>query len=75
MHYYGRNFCRIIRIFVGLSWILKKKFLLIKKELLTDDAIIIFETSEDNNFDLDYEGCEVKKKKYGKIVVFKMVKC
>ncbi len=49
--------------------------MLIKKDLLADDAIIIFETSEDNNFDLDYEGFEIKKKKYGKIVVFKMVKC
>lgn len=49
--------------------------MLIKKDLLADDAIIIFETSEENKFELNFEGFEIKKKKYGKIVVFKMVKC
>lgn len=48
--------------------------MLIKKNLLNENAIIIFETSEENNFDLVFEGFEIKKKKYGKIAVFKMEK-
>ena len=48
--------------------------LLIKNNLLKDDAIIIFETSVDNKFELEYDGFNIKKKKYGNIVVFKMVK-
>ena len=48
--------------------------LLIKNNLLNEDAIIIFETSEDNDFELKFSGFDIKKKKYGKIVVFKMVK-
>lgn len=48
--------------------------LLIKNDLLNDNAIIIFETSEENNFEINLAGFEIKKKKYGKIVVYKMVK-
>lgn len=48
--------------------------LLIKNNLLNENAIIIFETSEENNFDINFSGFEIKKKKYGKIVVFKMEK-
>lgn len=48
--------------------------LLIKNNLLNDNAIIIFETSEENNFDIQLEGFKTSKKKYGKIVVFKMEK-
>ena len=46
--------------------------LLIDANLLNERAIIIFETSEENKFDLNYEGFNIKRKKYGKIVVFKM---
>ncbi|MBQ9795680.1 MAG: 16S rRNA (guanine(966)-N(2))-methyltransferase RsmD [Clostridia bacterium] len=53
---------------------LKAIDLLIENKLLTENAIIIFETSEENNFNLSYEGFEIKKKKYGKIIVFKMEK-
>lgn len=48
--------------------------LLIKNNLLKENAIIIFETSEENDFEIDIKGFEIKKKKYGKIVVFKLVK-
>lgn len=48
--------------------------ILIEKKLLNDNAIIIFETSDENNFNLNFAGFEITKKKYGKIVVFKMVK-
>lgn len=47
---------------------------LIANDLLSKDAIIIFETSEDKKVDLIREGFKVKIKKYGKIVVYKMVK-
>lgn len=47
---------------------------LINKDLLNENAIIIFETSEENNFNLEYQGFEIKKKRYGKIVVYKMEK-
>lgn len=46
--------------------------LLISKNLLHENAIIIFETSEDNNYEFSFDGFEIKKKKYGKIIVFKM---
>lgn len=48
--------------------------LLITNNLLKDEAVIIFETSEENAFELNFEGFEIKKKKYGKIIVFKMEK-
>ena len=48
--------------------------MLIKNDLLNSNAIIIFETSDENNFSFEMKGFEIKKKKYGNIVVFKMVK-
>ena len=45
---------------------------LIKKDLLAQNAIIIFETSDENNFCIDINGFKITKKKYGKIIVFKM---
>ena len=47
---------------------------LIKNDLLKDEAIIIFETSAENKFNLQYDGFKIKSKKYGGIVVFKMEK-
>jgi len=49
--------------------------MLIINNVLKEGAIIIFETSEENDFELSFQNFEIKKKKYGKIVVFKMVKC
>ena len=46
--------------------------LLLEKRLLAEDAIIIFETSEENNFEINIIGFKTTKKKYGKIIVFKM---
>ena len=48
--------------------------ILIQNDLLNSDAIIIFETSEDKKFDLNLNGFEVKKKKYGTVAVYKMEK-
>lgn len=48
--------------------------LIIKLNLLNENGIIIFETSADNEFNLEYENYTIQKKKYGKIIVFKMVK-
>jgi len=53
---------------------LKAINMIIENNLLKDEGIIIFETSEENNFELAYQGFDIKKKKYGKIIVFKMVK-
>ena len=47
---------------------------LIEKDLLSENAKIIFETSEENDFDLSFAGFEVKKKKYGTVAVYKMEK-
>ena len=46
--------------------------MLIKNNLLSENAIIIFETSEDLDFDANFEGFEVKKKKYGTVAVYKL---
>ena len=46
--------------------------MLIKNELLSKDAIIIFETSEDKDFNFNFDGFEIKKKKYGTVAVYKM---
>ena len=48
--------------------------LLINNKLLTNNAIIIFETSEENKFDLNFEGFTTHTKKYGSVVVNKLVK-
>lgn len=46
--------------------------MLIKNNLLSENAIIIFETSEELDFDVKFEGFEVKKKKYGTVAVYKL---
>ena len=48
--------------------------LLINNQLLNDGAIIIFETSIDNKFDLKFPEFEIVSKKYGKVAVYKMVR-
>lgn len=48
--------------------------LLIEKDLLNDNAIILFETSFDKVLDLNYENFKITKKKYGSVAVYKMVK-
>lgn len=47
---------------------------LIKNNLINKNGIIIFETSEDKDFDFNYEGFDVQKKKYGTVAVYKIVK-
>ena len=48
--------------------------MLLKKNLLNKDAIIIFETSDELFFNLEFEGFEISKKKYGTVAVYKLVK-
>lgn len=48
--------------------------MLIKNELLNENAIVIFETSVENNFDLKFENFKIIKKKYGTINVYKLEK-
>ena len=48
--------------------------MLIDRDLLSKNAIIIFETGEENNFELNFEGFITTRKKYGTVVVFKMEK-
>ena len=48
--------------------------MLIKNNLLTESAIIIFETSVENNFEINYENFNVSTKKYGSVLVYKLVK-
>lgn len=47
---------------------------LIEKNLLNQNAVIIFETGEDNDFDLTFQDFVIKKKKYGTVVVYKLEK-
>ena len=47
---------------------------LVTGDKLNDNAIILFETSEDLNINLEYENFKITKKKYGTVAVFKMVK-
>ena len=47
---------------------------LIQKDLLSENAIIIFETSEDKDLNLDFAGFDVKRKKYGTVAVYKLEK-
>ncbi len=47
---------------------------LIEKDLLNEKAIIIFETSEEKEFEFNFNNFEVKKKKYGTVAVYKMEK-
>jgi len=48
--------------------------ILIANKRLSDNAIIIFETSMDNKIELNYPGFKIKHKKYGTVQVFKLVK-
>lgn len=48
--------------------------LLVSNGLLSDDAIIIFETSFENAIDLNIKGFKIDKKKYGTVAVYKLVK-
>ena len=48
--------------------------MLVKNDLLNTNAIIIFETSEENKFDLNFENFKLNTKKYGSVVVHKLVK-
>lgn len=48
--------------------------LLVSNDLLSDDAIIIFETSFENAIDLNIKGFKIDKKKYGTVAVYKLVK-
>lgn len=47
---------------------------LIKNNRLNNNAIIIFETSEDKEFNFEHNGFKVDKKKYGTVIVYKIVK-
>ena len=53
---------------------LKAIHILIEQDKLNDNAIILFETSNDLNTDLEYPNFKITKKKYGTVAVFKMVK-
>lgn len=48
--------------------------MLIGKNLLNENAIIIFETSEEKQVNLNLEGFDLKKKKYGIVSVYKIEK-
>ncbi len=48
--------------------------LLIERELLEENATIIFETSEEKEFNFDFEDFDIKRKKYGAIAVYKIEK-
>ena len=47
---------------------------IINQNLLNDNGIIIFETSEDKTFEFNYENYTVIRKKYGTVAVYKIVK-
>ena len=46
--------------------------LMIKQNVLKENAIIIFETSDEKNVEFDYDMFNVKRKKYGTVAVYKM---
>ena len=48
--------------------------MIIENNLLNDKGIIIFETSGENNFDLNFKNFSLKTKKYGTVIVHKLVK-
>ena len=48
--------------------------ILMENNLLNDNAIIIFETSEENQISLNLDNFEISKKKYGSVIVFKLTK-
>ena len=47
---------------------------IIKNNLLNKSGIIIFETSEDKDFNFNHEGFDLTKKKYGTVAVYKLTK-
>lgn len=47
---------------------------LIERDLLGETAIIIFETSDDKEINLDLDGFDVRRKKYGTVAVYKLEK-
>lgn len=47
---------------------------IVKNNLLKNNGIIIFETSEDKDFKFDYSNLQISKKKYGTVAVYKLVK-
>lgn len=53
---------------------LKAIELLINENKLNNNAIILFETSDDLNFNLEFENFKTTRKKYGTVAVYKMVK-
>jgi len=53
---------------------LKAIELLSKLNLLKDNAIIIFETSDEKELNQSFEGFEIKRKKYGTVAVYKLEK-
>ena len=53
---------------------LKAIEILINENKLNEDAIIIFETSNDLNVNLDYPNFKITRKKYGTVAVYKLVK-
>ena len=53
---------------------LKAIEILINENKLNDNAIILFETSDNLQINLDFENFKITRKKYGTVAVFKMVK-
>ena len=53
---------------------LKAIDLLVEKELLNKNGIIIFETSEEKDVEFNLINFEIKKKKYGTVAVYKLEK-
>lgn len=47
---------------------------LINNNCLTEDGIIIFETAEERDFNFDYAGYKIDRKKYGTVAVYKFTK-
>lgn len=45
---------------------------ILKHNMLNDGGIIIFETSEQNNFEFNYKNISVDKRKYGTVVLYKL---
>ena len=47
---------------------------IVNNNLLNPNGIIIFETSDNIDFDFNYDGFEIKRKKYGTVAVYKLEK-
>ena len=45
---------------------------LIDNDMLSENAVIIFETSDDKELVFDFENFEIKRKKYGTVAVYKL---